>query len=363
MKKALAPGATIGIFGSGQLGRMLSVAASQLGLKTHIYSDTSGPAFDVAAKSIIGSYDDSDAVLAFASDVDVVSYEFENVPLGAADTASKAAPLRPGTKALAVSQDRLDEKTFVASLGIPVAPFAKIDNGHDLGVALETVGTPSILKTRRLGYDGKGQARLQSPLEAETALQALNGQPAILEGFVAFDLELSILAVRGVDGSVAFYDVPHNTHRNGILFTSAVPAPVPDAVIQEAREIARTIAEALDYVGVLAVEFFYLSSAPARGRLVVNEMAPRVHNSGHWTLDACLVSQFENHIRAIAGWPLGPTDRHSDAVMTNLIGDEIHDWGTLAKRPDAAVHVYGKATARPGRKMGHWTAVRPKSRG
>ena len=361
MDKALAPGATIGIFGSGQLGRMLSVAASRLGLRTHIYSDTSGPAFDVTAKAVVGDYEDSDTVRAFAEQCDVVTYEFENVPLAAADAAGQAAPLHPGREALAVAQDRLNEKTFISGLGIPVAPFAKVDSLADLEAALARIGTPGILKTRRLGYDGKGQSRIGAAGDVEAALASLAGQPAILEGHVNFSSEVSILAVRGHDGGMAFYDVPENTHRNGILATSKVPANVPARVAGDAAQIARQIAEALGYVGVLAVEFFYLADAAAGQQLMVNEIAPRVHNSGHWTLDACLVSQFENHIRAIAGWPLGSTARHSNAVMTNLIGDDVAAWPDLAARADAGVHIYGKSAARPGRKMGHWTALSPKS--
>jgi 5-(carboxyamino)imidazole ribonucleotide synthase len=260
----------------------------------------------------------------------------------------------PGRKALHVTQDRLTEKQFVQGLGIAVAPFAPVSGPDD--EALARIGTPAILKTRRFGYDGKGQVRVSSPEEAEAALAAMAGQPAILEGHIAFDREVSVIAARGSNGAVAVYDIVENRHADQILRTSLVPANINSLLATQAREIARRIAEGLDYVGVLAVELFV-----AGDTLMVNEIAPRVHNSGHWTLDACAVSQFEQHIRAIAGWPLGDPARHSDAVMVNLLGDEVNAWRALAAEPRTCIHVYGKAEARPGRKMGHATRLEPLS--
>ena len=358
--QALPPGATIGILGSGQLGRMLALAAARLGLKCHIFADASGPAFDVAAAATVAPYEDQEAVELFARSVGAVTYEFENVPLAAAAAASRAAPVRPGAKALEVSQDRLAEKSFVSDLGIPVAPFASVASEADLTAAALTLGTPAILKTRRLGYDGKGQARLADPTTTAWAFDAIGRAPAVLEGVVEFACEVSVLVVRGLDGDMRFYDIPVNTHRAGILATSAVPSPLPAPHLERAREIAATIARALDYVGVLAVEMFYLGEHAA-DPLVVNEFAPRVHNSGHWTIDACDVSQFENHMRAVAGWPLGDTARHSDAVMTNLIGHDADAWLEIAAEPRACLHLYGKHQARQGRKMGHVTRLEMRS--
>lgn len=359
MPKPLPPGSTIGILGGGQLGRMLSLAAARLGLKCRIYSDVPGPAFDVAEGCEVGSFDDVDKIAKFASTVDVMTYEFENVPLKAAAAAEAIVPVRPGPKALAVSQDRYDEKSFVAKLGIPLAPFAPVHSEADFEKAIAAVGDTAILKTRRLGYDGKGQARIAKASELPQAFNAIGRAPAVLEGFVNFEYEVSVLVVRGLDGEMRFYDVPLNTHRNGILDTSTVPSPLPPEHIAQARRIAGAIADTLHYVGLLTVEMFYLGPASPTP-LVVNEMAPRVHNSGHWTLDACATSQFENHIRAIAGWPLGSTERHSDAVMTNLIGDDMDAWQALAAEPGTALHLYGKPEARPGRKMGHVNRLGPK---
>lgn len=354
---AIPPGSTIGILGGGQLGRMLSQAAARLGLKCRIYTDVPGPACDVAVASTIGPFEDTGKIRAFAEAVDVVTYEFENVPLAAAAAAEAVAPVRPGPKALAVAQDRLEEKTFVSALGIPVAPFAPVDDEASAEAALRAIGETGILKTRRFGYDGKGQVRIKSAAEMAPAFEALKRAPSVLEGLVPFAYEVSVLVVRSVSGETRFYDIPLNTHKDGILDTSTVPSPLPAADAARACEIAGAIAGALDYVGLLSVEMFYLPDAPEP--LVVNEFAPRVHNSGHWTMDACLVSQFENHIRAVAGWPLGPTIRHSDVVMTNLIGADVNHWQALAAEPDAALHLYGKPEARPGRKMGHINRLKP----
>jgi len=357
---ALPPGSTIGILGGGQLGRMLSLAAARLGLKCHIYTDVPGPASDVADATTIGSYMDLDRVQAFAESVDVVTYEFENVPLEAAAAAQVAAPVRPGPKALAVAQDRLEEKTFINGIGIAVAPFANVDGDASLAAALGTIGETGILKTRRLGYDGKGQVRVKSADQLSAAFESLGRTPCVLEGLVPFEFEVSVLVVRALTGEMGFYDLPLNTHKNGILDTSTVPAPLDAGSAAKACQMAGAIAEALDYVGVLGVEMFYLGPGAAEP-LIVNEIAPRVHNSGHWTMDACLVSQFENHIRAVAGWPLGPTDRHSDVTMTNLIGSDVDCWPALAADPGAALHLYGKPEARPGRKMGHVNRLRPRT--
>lgn len=353
----LPPGSTIGVLGGGQLGRMLMLAAARLGLRTHVFADESGPAFDVAAATSVGTYQER-ALDRFARRIDVVTYEFENVPVDAVAHLAALRPVRPGPQALAATQDRLTEKRFISRLGLPLADYAVINGPDDLARALADVAAPAILKTRRLGYDGKGQVALQVGAEATAAWSAIGAQPAILERRMAFAFEVSVLAVRGLDGALAYYDIPVNTHKDGILRRSTVPSALPGNDARRAREIVAAIAAALDYVGVLAVEMFYLGPGPG-DRLIVNEIAPRVHNSGHWTLDACPVSQFENHIRAVAGWPLGPTARHSDAEMLNLIGKEVHDWVRLAAEPGACLHLYGKREARDGRKMGHITRVRP----
>jgi 5-(carboxyamino)imidazole ribonucleotide synthase len=360
MSSPLPPGSTIGILGGGQLGRMLALAAARLGLKCHIYNDVPGPACDVAAAATLAPFDDEAKLKSFAGSVSAVTYEFENVPVAAAAAVERLAPVRPGLKALQVSQDRLAEKQFVSDLGLPVAPFAAVDGTHDFEAATRIVPLPAILKTRRMGYDGKGQARVKAAAELSAKHAEIGSAPATLEAVVDFQCEVSVLLVRGLDGTTRFYDMPVNRHEGGILRTSTVPCDLPAPHQTRAREIAQTIAAALDYVGVLAVEMFYTGDAGEP--LIVNEFAPRVHNSGHWTLDACPVSQFENHMRAIAGWPLGTTERHSDARMQNLIGDEADDWARLAADPGACLHLYGKGEPRPGRKMGHVTWTKP-SRG
>lgn len=356
----LPPGSTIGILGGGQLGRMLSVAASRLGLKTHIYNDEpDAPAFDVAAETTVGRYDDPEAIARFAGSVDVVTCEFENVPAEALEIAGRESHVFPPPKSFEVAQDRLVEKDFISALGIAVAPYAAVDDLGALKEGLARVKTPALLKTRRFGYDGKGQIAIHTHCEAGSAWEAIGETPSVLEGMIRFEREISVITVRAADGELRFYDVVENVHQGGILATSRVPAKVSGSDTFEARKIAGKIADALGHVGVLCVEMFQRESeAP---HLIVNEIAPRVHNSGHWTLDACLVSQFENHVRAICGWPLGDVGRHSDAKMTNLIGTEAHQWPALAAEPGTAVHLYGKAEARPGRKMGHVTRVMPKN--
>jgi 5-(carboxyamino)imidazole ribonucleotide synthase len=354
------PGSFVGIVGSGQLGRMLAMAAARLGLKTHIYANAPGPACDVAAEVTIAAYDNVDALRNFGQTVAVVTYEFENVPEETAAALALYVAVRPGVKALSVAQDRLTEKTFIRNLGIEVAPFAGVTNASELARAIAHFDAPSILKTRRNGYDGKGQVNLKPGDDAATAWREIGGEPAVLEQRVSFVQEISVLVVRDAAGARAFYDIPQNTHAGGILRRSIVPALLTDDATRRAQSIAGEIADALGYIGVLAVELFDLGEGvPANRRLLVNEIAPRVHNSGHWTLDACAVSQFENHMRAVAGWPIGQTSRHSDAEMTNLIGADVNAWRDMAATPDLCVHIYGKRDARPGRKMGHTTMLIP----
>ena len=355
MTEPLGPGSTIGILGGGQLGRMLSVAASRLGFVTHIFEPgVEPPAGHVAHRVTTASYDDAEALRAFGESVDVITYEFENVPTSALDLLESLAPIRPGRNALGTSQDRLVEKEFLQEVGLTVAMFGEVDSLTDLQIAVEDMGTPSILKTRRFGYDGKGQVRLTENDDAtlSAAMKSIAGAPAVLEGFVDFDLEISVIAARGLDGSVQAYDPGRNVHVDGILRTTTIPAGVDPAIVDSAIEASVRILEALDYVGVLGVEFFVDGDA-----LVVNEIAPRVHNSGHWTQDGCTVDQFEQHIRAITGWPLGDGSRYADVVMENLIGDEIDQLGELATDPAVALHAYGKAETKPGRKMGHINRV------
>jgi len=355
----LPPGSTIGILGGGQLGRMLAVAASRLGLKTHIYSDeAAAPAFDVAASKTVGSYADMDALARFAASCAVVTCEFENVPAQTLEAAARAVPVFPGAKSFAVAQDRLIEKDFLTGLGVPVAPYTRVDTLEDLRAALPRVRLPALLKTRRFGYDGKGQTLIRAEDEALAALEAIGHAPAVIEGIVPFEREVSVIVVRGQHGALQFYDAVENVHQGGILAISRAPARISQSAAVAARTIAGKIAEALSHVGVLCVEMFERAERP---ELIVNEFAPRVHNSGHWTLDACLVSQFENHVRAICGWPLGETARHSDAAMTNLIGSDVEKWRAFAAEPDTSVHLYGKTEARAGRKMGHVTRLYPKS--
>ena len=354
----LPTGAVIGILGGGQLGRMLAVAASRLGFRTHIYEPAANPpAADVAHALTTARYDDAVALAAFAAAVDVVTYEFENIPTAALDLLEAARPIRPGRQALATSQDRLLEKAFLSGLGIPVAPFAAVNSLADLQAAVARIGVPSILKTTRLGYDGKGQMRLTSPDDAAAAYAAMQGAPAVLEGFIAFTHEVSVIAARGLDGAVACYDPGQNVHRDGILHTTTIPARLTPSLRSDAVLMAAKVLNALDYVGVLGLELFVTPQG-----LIANEIAPRVHNSGHWTQNGCAVDQFEQHIRAIAGWPLGDGARHSDVVMENLIGDDILRVPALARENGTALHLYGKTEARPGRKMGHVNRVRPLGR-
>ncbi|CUH45636.1 5-(carboxyamino)imidazole ribonucleotide synthase [Ruegeria atlantica] len=353
MTDMLAPGARIGILGGGQLGRMLSVAAARLGFVTHIYEPGANPpAGQVADRVTTAAYDDAAALKAFAESVDVITYEFENIPTEALDLLESHCPIHPGREALRISQDRLTEKTFLAGLGLKTAPFADITDLDSLKAAIDKIGTPAILKTRRFGYDGKGQARLRGPEDAEAALADMAGAPAILEGYVNFSHEVSVIAARGIDGQVACFDPGENVHRDGILHTTTVPARLAPAQRTDAVLLAANILNALDYVGVMGVELFVTPQG-----LIVNEVAPRVHNSGHWTQNGCAVDQFEQHIRAVAGWPLGDGQRHSNVVMENLIGDDMDRVPELARERDVALHLYGKAEVKSGRKMAHFNRI------
>ena len=348
---------TIGILGGGQLGRMLSIAASRLGLKTHIFEPSANPpASHVADAVTTASYGDYAALTAFANSVDIITYEFENIPTTALDLLETLRPIHPSRQALATSQDRLTEKKFLESIGLKTALFATVQNASDLDAAIATIGTPAILKTRTMGYDGKGQARIKSPNDAAPALENMAGAPAILEAFVHFTHEVSIIGARNANGAVACYDPGENVHEDGILRTTTVPAKLTPSQRTDAILITARILNALDYVGVMGVEIFV-----TREELIVNEIAPRVHNSGHWTQNGCLIDQFEQHIRAIAGWPLGDGSRHSDIIMENLIGADMDRLPELAKTT-AALHLYGKAEIKKGRKMGHINRIIPASR-
>ena len=349
----LPTGSTIGIIGGGQLGRMLSVAASRLGFKSHIFEPGANPpAAQVADAVTTAGYDDAAALKAFAESVDVITYEFENIPTEALDIVEAIRPVRPCREALRVSQDRLVEKAFLTELGLKTAPFAAVDDAEDLAEAIAAIGLPAILKTRRFGYDGKGQARIMTADDAEQALADMAGAPSILEGFVDFSHEVSVIAARGVDGEVACFDPGENVHKDGILSTTTVPARLTASQRTDAVLLAAQILNRLKYVGVMGVELFVTPKG-----LIVNEIAPRVHNSGHWTQNGCAVDQFEQHIRAVTGWPLGDGGRHSDVVMENLIGDDMDRVPEIAKEPNAALHLYGKAEVKAGRKMGHVNRV------
>lgn len=358
----------IGILGGGQLGRMLAVAASNLGLKTCILApEKNSPAFDVAAFSICADYDDGDALSAFAQAADVVTYEFENVPVDTVvSLEARGALVMPGARALAAAQDRLIEKQFIESLGAEVAPYHAVETLEDLETGLSRIGAPAILKTRRLGYDGKGQTRIKSPgghgpdalsntweAAKQKAWEEIGARPSILEGFIDFSCEISIIGARGQDGQIALYDAAENHHENGILRRSAAPASAPTDSIAAAQDITAKLLSTLEYVGVVGVEFFVKKD----GDVIVNEFAPRVHNSGHWTLDACPTSQFEQHIRAVAGWPLGSPERALDAQMLNILGEEATGWEGRDLEPGARLHLYGKSEVKAGRKMGHLTKV------
>lgn len=353
----LPPGSVIGMVGGGQLGRMTALAAARLGYRTHVFCpDSDAPASQVTDRTTLSSYEDRAALEAFARRIDVATFEFENVPVEALGVVAARVPVRPSATALAVCQDRLAEKRFATGLDIGTAPFAAVDDRAGLERAVAEIGVPAVLKTRRMGYDGKGQAMLRAAEDADAAWAAIGGRAAILEGFVAFDRELSVIAARGIDGTVACYPAVENRHRDHILAETVAPAILLPDLADAAETIARRLIEALGLVGLLAVELFLTGD----GRLLVNEMAPRPHNSGHWTQDACATDQFEQLVRAVCGLPLGSVERHGDAVMTNLIGADADAWPVLMAEPGARLHLYGKAEARPGRKMGHVTRVTPR---
>ena len=352
------PGDVIGIIGGGQLGRMLAMSAGKLGFQCVVLDPAERcPAAQVANDQIVAAYDDLAALKTLAERCNVITYEFENVPCDALSTIAPAMDIFPPVAALKISQDRLAEKNFLNAARVPTAPYFDVDR-QSIGDAIGALGGKGILKTRTLGYDGKGQVRLTGT-DVSTAMDALESLfPAtcILEGFVAFDCEISVIAARAQDGTVACFEPAENVHREGILRTSTVPSTVPEKILREAQEIAGAIVEKLDYVGVIGIEFFVLPD----GSLLVNEFAPRVHNSGHWTESACLVSQFDQHIRAIAGLPLGNPQRHSDCVMENLIGDDVERVPEILKQAHVALHLYGKESVRPGRKMGHFNRLIPR---
>lgn len=351
----IGPGATIGILGGGQLGRMTALAAADLGYACHVYApEPDSPAFAVAG-STCAAWDDLEALDRFARSVAVVTLEFENVPAAALERLAGRVPVRPGPEVLAVTQDRMAEKEFLRSNGFPVAPFRGVDTAEAIRTALRELGGRGVLKTTRLGYDGRGQRVLAAPEEAEPALAALGTRALVLEAFVAFEREISVVTARRADGTKASFPPVENRHEHHVLKTTIAPAPIADALAAEAIRLAEAIAERLGVVGLLAVEMFVVSG----GRLFINELAPRPHNSGHWTLDACPVSQFQQLVRAICDLPLGDPAPFAGAVMENLLGEEVARWPELLAEPGARVHLYGKREIRPGRKMGHVTRLRP----
>ncbi|WP_041794443.1 5-(carboxyamino)imidazole ribonucleotide synthase [Pararhodospirillum photometricum] len=346
----IGPGGWIGILGGGQLGRMTALAAARLGLRCHIYTpEAEGPAGQVASRVTVAPYEDLDALARWADSVDVITFEFENVPAASLASLAGRRPLRPGPRALEIAQDRISEKSFFADLGIPTAPWVPVHGADDLRHGLAHLGGPALLKTARLGYDGKGQLRLDPTSDPEDAWRSLGQVPAVLEGLVSFSREVSVIVARGLDGAVACFDPTENVHRNGILHTSTVPAALSEDEAEAACRVAIRAAQALDLVGLLAVEMFLTMD----GQIIANEMAPRPHNSGHWTMDACHTDQFEQLVRAVCGLPLGDPGRFRPLRMLNLIGDDVLDWVSHLARPGARLHLYGKHESRPGRKMGH----------
>lgn len=356
----LKPGSTLGILGGGQLGRMLALAAARLGLHCHVFSpEKDSCAFDVVQEKTCASFEDEAALARFADRCDLVTFEFENVPAETADfLVTNKKHVLPDPVILATTQDRLAEKHFLTDFQIATTPYAEVGSDVDIPVATVQVPPPAIMKTRRMGYDGKGQVTIAAGGDPAAAWRSIGEVPAIVEAFVNFERELSVIAARGRDGTFAAFEPAENIHRDHILYQSKVPAAVTPDIAKEAVSIAKKIADELNYVGVIAVEMFVVDGE-GKHKLLVNEIAPRVHNSGHWTIDGANVSQFEQHIRAIAGWPLLKPHRLGEVEMTNLIGDEIEGWKRLLAVPDTAVHVYGKKEVRPGRKMGHFTTVTP----
>jgi 5-(carboxyamino)imidazole ribonucleotide synthase len=355
--QAFSPGATIGILGGGQLGRMTALAAARLGFRTHVFCpDHDSPAAQVTAVSTVAAYDDEEALAAFADDVDVVTFEFENIPDTAAELLGARKPTRPAPRILHICQQRLREKDFLSATGVPVTRYRAVSGPEDLAVAARAIGLPCILKSAQFGYDGKGQVRIAADTDLADAWKRMGGTLGILEAEVDFAIEASVIIARGVDGQTALYPPVENRHRNHVLDETIAPAHLSDATARQAEAIAQQIATELQLVGLLAVEMFVAGD----GEVLVNELAPRPHNSGHWTIDACVTSQFEQVVRAVCGLPLGSTAHHSDAVMKNLIGGDVHEWRDILADPTAKLHLYGKAEARPGRKMGHVTRLKPR---
>ncbi|MFC3052719.1 5-(carboxyamino)imidazole ribonucleotide synthase [Kordiimonas pumila] len=351
------PGGVIGILGGGQLGRMIALAAANLGYRCHIFCpDERSPAFQVAHETTIADYTDMEAIAAFCRCVDVVTYEFENIPSETARAVAELKPLHPGVRALETTQDRLLEKDFLNASGVDTAPYMAFQTREELDVAYKKIGRPAVAKTRRFGYDGKGQTLVRSKSNFDEVMKVTNGTPAILEGFVQFDREISVVVARNALGEVAAFPVSENVHTNHILDTTIVPANIKDVVEAKAKVMATKVANALEYVGVMAVEMFVSDESK---QIIVNEIAPRVHNSGHWTIEGAVTSQFEQHVRAICGLPLGPTTAHGNVVMKNLLGADILDYQKYLEDPKAHFHHYGKQDPRPGRKMGHVTWINP----
>ncbi|MBS1875196.1 MAG: 5-(carboxyamino)imidazole ribonucleotide synthase [Acidobacteria bacterium] len=360
MNRPVLPGATIGVLGSGQLGRMFAIAARRMGYRVHTYSpEEDTPTGQVSDVEWSGDYEDLDKVAQFARAVSVVTFEFENVPAATAATAERFAPVRPAGSVLHTTQQRAREKTFLTQAGLPVTPFRVVRSLSDLHRAISELGAPAVLKTADFGYDGKGQVRIDSPAGAEAAWTRLATAEAVLEAFIDFECEVSVVAARGVDGAFVHYGVVENRHSRHILDVTIAPAVVGAAIVKQAVEIARAVLEKLEVVGVLCVEFFLTRS----GELLINELAPRPHNSGHFSFDACVTSQFEQQLRAVCGLPLGVTTQMMPAVMANLLGDiwaeGEPDWAAACSVPGVKLHLYGKLAARPGRKMGHLTALAP----
>lgn len=356
----LKPGAVIGILGGGQLARMLALAAAPLGLRCHVYSpEKDSCAFEVAHAHTCADYQDEDALAGFADAIDIITYEFENVPAPTAAFLSRRKQVAPDPKVLELTQDRLVEKDYISDLGIATAPYAPVHSATQLADGIEKVGLPAVLKTRTLGYDGKGQVKITQPGEANDAWHSLRNVPCILEGFIKFEREVSVIAARSADGQVECFEVTENVHRDHILHISRVPAKVTPALALEAKRVATKLAKAFGYVGVMGVEMFVVRTK-GKQHVLVNEIAPRVHNSGHWTIDGATVSQFEQHVRAVAGWPLAKPERLGRKVeMTNLIGDEVEDYARWLSQPGTSLHIYGKGKPSPRRKMGHVTRVWP----
>ena len=355
-KRIIAPGSTIGIMGNGQLGRMAALCAAELGYRVHVFGPgKDSPTAQVCDKATVADYTDFTALKEFANSVDVVTFEFENVPYDAVKLLSGIVPVRPGWQCLHISQNRLREKTFCNEHGVGTAPFAAVRSLADLEEAVAKLGRPSVLKTTEMGYDGKGQVKITADTNLASAWVDMQDNEAILEGFVDFERELSVIVARGIDGKMACFCPVENRHANHILDVTIAPAQIRPALRAEAEKIAKTLAEKMEFIGLLAVEMFVTRD----GKLLVNEVAPRPHNSGHWTIDACVTSQFEQFIRAVCGLPLGDPANHSDAEMKNLLGEDIEAWQAILSDPDAKLHLYGKAEAKPGRKMGHVTWLRP----